>query len=102
MRPQEWESPAHDFEGGAFSISTTWKELLTYWEGNQGYVFDCGWGRDPGTVYVPTEEAWDKVLPSWLIGRRAEVVARLAKHSGHIVKDDDQDPHVDPSRSRQR
>jgi hypothetical protein len=61
--------------------------MLTYWEGDQGFVFDCGWGVSPGNVYVPSEDFWDKVVPPWLVGRRAEVVERLADHSGHLVKD---------------
>ena len=62
--------------------------MLTYWEGDKGFVFECGWGVDPGTVVVPNDEYWDKVVPPWLVGRRAEVVDRLTKHSGHIVKEE--------------
>jgi hypothetical protein len=62
--------------------------MLTYWERGHGFVFNCGWGVAPGTVYVPSEEYWDKVVPPWLVGRRTEVLDRLAKHSGHVVKEE--------------
>lgn len=83
----EWTQAAREFDGGSFRISYEWKEMLTYWEANQGFVFDCAWGVDPGNVYVPSALSWDSVVPNWLVGRRAEVIERLAKYSGHIVKD---------------
>ena len=86
--PRHWIQAARTFDGGSFRISYEWKEMLTYWEGDKGFVFECGWGVDPGTVVVPNDEYWDKVVPPWLVGRRAEVVDRLTKHSGHIVKEE--------------
>jgi hypothetical protein len=85
----EWIKAAAEFDGGSFQISYEWKEMLTYWENGRGYVFDCGWGVDPGTVYVPQPGLWDEVVPDWLAGRRDLITERLSAHSGHTVTDDD-------------
>jgi hypothetical protein len=85
----EWQRAAKTLDGGSFRISYEWKEMLTYWEGDHGLVFDCAWGVDPGYVYVPAPDLWDNVVPKWLTGRRDEVVERLRQHSGHVVMDDD-------------
>ena len=79
---------ARDVAGDGFTISYEWKEMLIYWEGGNGVVFDCGWGVEPSVVYVPAEEAWDGLVPNWLVGRRAAVVDRLRRYSAHIVEDD--------------
>jgi hypothetical protein len=85
--PEGWTAAAREFDGGSFRISYEWKEMLTYWEEDHGFVFDCAWGVSPGDVYVPAEDLWDTVVPPWLVGRRAEVMDRLLRHSGHAVKD---------------
>jgi hypothetical protein len=86
---QQWTQAAADFEGGSFRISYEWKEMLTYWEDDNGFVFECAWGVDPGIVFVPPADVWDEVMPEWLVGRRGEVVDLLRRHSAHNVKDDD-------------
>ena len=67
-----------------FNVRPQWKEELIYSEGEQEYVFQCGWGVSPPVVYVPDEAKWDKVMPPWMCGRRAEILARL-ESTGHAV-----------------
>lgn len=50
---------------------------------------DAGWGVEPPVLYVPSAGLWDRVGPPWLLGRRAEVVNRLAQRSKHLVQDTD-------------
>jgi hypothetical protein len=76
------------FKGNGFEISYPWKEQIDYWEGDQGFRFDAAWGVHLGRLMVPSAEIWAEVMPAWLIGRRAEVVQRLAKHSGHEIAED--------------
>ena len=73
------------YDGGTFRIETEWKELVQYWEGDHGYIFDAGWGVDPGDLYVPAAEDWDAATPDWMNGRRDEIVARLIERSRHTV-----------------
>jgi hypothetical protein len=65
------------------------KELLEYWEGEAGYVFDCAWGVDPPTLFVPRASIWDDSVATWMRGRREIVLDRLRSRSGHEVVDDD-------------
>lgn len=74
--------------GDGFRIEWRWKEQLIYWEDDQGFLFEAGWGVDPPTLYVPVPAVWDLVTPPWLHGRREEVVARLVAHGGHVLEDD--------------
>ncbi|HWJ64646.1 MAG TPA: hypothetical protein VNS19_21915 [Acidimicrobiales bacterium] len=69
-------------------IEFRWKEDLVYWEGDRGFVFDGAWGSDPLQTFVPTEAAWDLVVPHWLAGRRREVMERLAAEPAHVVRPD--------------
>ena len=71
--------------GPDFTIEERWKELLIYREGDHEHVFGAGWGVDPPSVTVPSEAAWDRVMPEWLRGRRAEIVARLQDPGGHVL-----------------
>jgi hypothetical protein len=71
-----------------FEIQFRWKEEVIYWEGDRGFVFDSGWGRDPIETYVPDDEYWDRVMPDWLVGRRDVVVARLVASPSHVVRAD--------------
>jgi len=82
----------NDYEDEAFGIYPQWKEEVFYREGDQRLCFPAGWGVNPPTLYVPSARIWDDVMPNWLRGRRAEVVARLAKHSGHVVEATDDWP----------
>jgi hypothetical protein len=79
---------AHDDGGDGFRIKSTSKEEVAYWEGSQGFLFDAAWGNDPPTLYVPSEAIWAEVMPSWLSGRRAEILERLRSHSGHRLVED--------------
>jgi hypothetical protein len=65
------------------------KEMLEYWEGDAGYVFDCAWGATPPKLFVPPASIWDESVPSWMRGRREIVLERLRDQSGHDVLDDD-------------
>lgn len=40
-------------------------------------------------MYVPSAALWDQVVPPWLLGRRVEVVDRLAQRSKRVVEDTD-------------
>ena len=71
-------------------IELRWKEEVVYWEGENGYVLDGGWGVEPPVLYVPTAALWDDVVPPWLRGRRAEVLGRLARRSHHVIEETDQ------------
>jgi hypothetical protein len=89
MTPSNRTPAARGFDGGSFRIAYEWKEMLTYWEGADGFAFDCAWGVDPGLVFVPPADRWDEVVPSWMVGRRETILQRLREFSGHAVKDDD-------------
>ncbi|MGD0808716.1 MAG: hypothetical protein ABSA91_03300 [Acidimicrobiales bacterium] len=79
-------APASQASGrGPYRVEFRWKEEVIYWEGDRGFVFDGGWGVSPPVTYVPTPELWDEVVPSWMKGRRDEVVARLRAHPGHVL-----------------
>lgn len=69
-------------------VEFRWKEEVVYWEGRRGYVFPGGWGVTPPVTYVPTDDAWDRVMPEWLKGRRNEVVRRLEVEPGHTLRVD--------------
>jgi len=70
-----------------YEIELRWKEEVVYWESGHGYVLEAGWGVDPPVLYVPSAALWDDVVPAWLSGRRAEVLDRLVRRSGHVVKE---------------
>lgn len=70
---------------GEFEIEFRWKEQCIYWEGARGVVFYGGWGGKPINTVVPDHTTWDRVVPVWLRGRHAEVVARLRAHPDHVV-----------------
>jgi hypothetical protein len=69
------------------------REVIAYWEGDRAVLFDAAWGAEPPTLYVPSEEMWDEVVPGWLRGRHDIVVRRLAAKSGHRVESTD-DPEL--------
>ena len=72
--------------GATFSVQSEWKELVHYREGDRQMTFDAGWGVKPPVLYVPDVSIWDDVVPPWLVGRRAQVTARLRAHSGHVLE----------------
>jgi hypothetical protein len=72
--------PADDYQ-----IEFRWKEEVVYWEGDQGFVLDGGWGVDPPVTYVPDPATWDSVVPGWLRGRQQQVVGRLRGRPNHRV-----------------
>lgn len=89
---QMWRSqvlPIYTAPDGSYEIEPRWREELVYWEGDRGYVLDTGWGVEPGVLYVPSPAIWDNAVPSWLRGRRDEVVHRLAMHSRHRIEPTD-------------
>lgn len=63
--------------------------MIAYWEGDRAFLFHAGWGVDPPVLSVPSERAWDAVVPAWLLGRRDEVVERLRLQSGHVLEETD-------------
>jgi hypothetical protein len=71
---------------GVAEVEFRWKEEVIYWEGNRGFVFDGGWGVAPMVTYIPDEATWDDVVPDWLVGKRQQVVERLALEPGHVLK----------------
>ncbi len=70
-----------------FRISSEIPEKLVYWEGDDGFVFNSAWGVSPAIAYVPANDVWDAVVPAWMVGRRAEIVERLRKHSHQTIKE---------------
>jgi hypothetical protein len=79
---------------GDFEIEFRWKEEVIYWEGSRGCVFPGGWGVDPVVTHVPDVDAWDRCVPTWLMGRHDEVVARLRSDSRHVVREERDDSAV--------
>ena len=74
-----------------FEVEFRWKEMVIYWEGTRGVVFNSGWGVEPAVTIVPDSSTWDRVVPDWLAGRRNEVIARLGQHKGHVVVEERDD-----------
>lgn len=79
-------SPSEASPTDAWEIEFRWKELVIYWEGEKGCQFEAGWGVEPGVTYVPTRERWDQSVPTWMVGRFDEVVARLQSDPGHVLR----------------
>jgi len=75
--------------GPEFLIQHRWKEQVAYWEGERGFVFDAAWGVTPPILYVPSPDVWAEVVPTWLRGRRDQVVRRLRRRSGHVLEETD-------------
>lgn len=75
-------------DGHTFRVEPRWKEVVVYWEGEHGYVFDAGWGVEPPVLYVPSPSMSDDVGPSWMLGRRSAVVSGLKAKSGHVLTED--------------
>jgi hypothetical protein len=48
----------------------------------------------------PSEASWDRIVPAWLVGRRAVVVSRLVSNPNHIVRSDPGYPDHDRSITR--
>lgn len=71
----------------SYKVEGRWKEQLVYIEGDQEFVFDCGWGVTPPVAYLPSARIWDWVTPGWMRGRREEIVRRLAADGGHRLED---------------
>jgi hypothetical protein len=76
------------FKGDGFEIEHRWKEEVIYWESEQGFLFDAGWGVNPPVLYIPSVAIWREVMPDWCRERRDEVVARLREHSQHALQED--------------
>jgi hypothetical protein len=72
-----------------FSIEFRWKEEVIYWEGDDGFVFEGGWGVTPSVTYIPSVQLWDRVVPGWMQGRRDEILANLRTESGHRLEEGD-------------
>jgi hypothetical protein len=70
-----------------FRIASEIPEKLVYWEGDDGFVFDSAWGVSPFIAYLPANDLWDGVVPAWMVGRRAEIVDRLRKHSRQTINE---------------
>jgi hypothetical protein len=84
-------SAARDIIGDGFRITFPEREMLAYWEGDDGYLFHGGWGVEPPVLAVPSEAAWDEVTPGWLHGRREEVLARLHEIGNQLHEGEDED-----------
>ncbi len=72
------------YRGDGYAIEHRWKEEVIYWEGDQGFLFDGGWGSEPLTLYVPDAETRSTVLPDWLRDRRELVLSRLADRGDRL------------------
>jgi len=70
-----------------FRIGSEIPEKLVYWEGDDGFVFNSAWGVSPPIAYVPAVDVWDAVVPAWMVGRRAEIVDRMRKHSHQTIRE---------------
>lgn len=72
-------------------LELRWEEGTVSWEGGHGLVMDLGWGVEPPASDAPSAGLWDRAVPPWLLGRRAEGAGRLAQRSKHVVQDTDDD-----------
>jgi hypothetical protein len=68
------------------SVEFRWKEEVVYWEDDRGFVFDGGWGVTPSVTYVPDADQWDRAVAPWMVGRREEILERLAREPGHVLE----------------
>jgi hypothetical protein len=75
---------------GGYRVETRGREAIAYWEGERAYLFDAAWGARQPVLYVPSPRSWDDVVPSWLRGRRDEVVERLRRRSRHVIEETDE------------
>ena len=94
-RLTQWRNqvlPIYTAPDGSYEIEPRWKEEVVYWERDRGYVLDASWGVEPAVLHVPSAAVWDSVVPTWLRGRRDEVVSRLAERSRHRVAPHDDCP----------
>jgi hypothetical protein len=75
------------------SVSLTVKvlaqEILIIRDGEDWMTVPCAWGVDPSRAFLPAPDAWDRVTPSWLRGRRPEVVEAIERF-GFVIATDDQ------------
>ena len=71
----------------SFKLYPKWKEELVYEEGENSYAFQCGWGVSPPHVEVPAAQDWDAMMPSFLQGRRDEMLKLLREKSGHVIEE---------------
>ena len=94
--------PLYTAPDGSYEIEPRWREEIVYWEGDQGYLLDAGWGVEPGVLYVPSAAVWDRVVPPWLRGRRQQVLTRLAEHSRHRIEPTDDGYSPDRGREAHR
>jgi len=86
-RPAE-PAVAIDAVAEPFTIEVRWPEMVTYWEGDEGFMFFGAWGVTPHVLVVPSAAVWDRVMPEWLHGRREVVLERLVERTGHVIDDD--------------
>ena len=73
-------------------VEVRWEEELWYHEGDRSFCFAAAWAQPPYQAYVPTERVWDDVTPSWMRGRRTEVLDRIRAANdehGHLLVEDD-------------
>ena len=67
--------------------TSRWKEEAVIEDEEQrAFVFECAWGVEPLVAYLPSVADWETCVPSWLWGRRDEVV-RALETVRHIVQD---------------
>jgi hypothetical protein len=71
---------------GSFQIEFEYRETCVYWEHDRGCAFMSAWGVRPYVTLVPAADEWDQVVPTWMRGRRREVLARLAQSSTHRLE----------------
>jgi hypothetical protein len=78
---------------------TRWKEefIISNEEG-LSFTFDCGWGVDPPSAYVPSSADWSRCVPGWLAERREEVL-KIMRAQQHIVRES---PYPDYAESASR
>lgn len=60
------------------------KRKVEYHEGaaSLSLDFDLSGPGYPDTLYVPTEEEWDRSVPGWARGRRTEIMERIIGELG--------------------
>ena len=71
----------------ALSATPQWKEeMIIADEEGRSFIFECGWGANPPSAYVPAVDEWAQCVPDWLAARREEVIAAM-RGTGHRVKE---------------
>ena len=59
--------------------------FIKYIEGEKFLEFNVDPGlKSPTVIHIPSQDKWDKEMPEWARGRRAEILGRVRPKCEHI------------------